>query len=99
MGNAAGRAQRPAEAHVLGRVVRDYKVPSLKGVWYRSRYLHDGAAATLEELFDPDRPLDTHVRGGWRPLGEKTRAIGGHDFGLELTAEEGGQLIAFLRTL
>ncbi len=76
-----------------------YKVPSLRGVWYRGRYLHDGAAATLEEMFEPARLLDTHVRGGWGPPGEKTRAIKGHDFGLELTAEERGQLIAFLRTL
>jgi hypothetical protein len=76
-----------------------YKVPSLKGVWYRGRYLHDGAAATLEEMFDPDRLKDTHVRGGWTPLGEKTRAIKGHDFGLELDSVERAQLIAFLRTL
>jgi hypothetical protein len=76
-----------------------YKVPSLKGVWYRGRYLHDGAAATLEELFDPDRLRDTHVRGGWTPLGEKARAISGHDFGLELEPAERAQLIAFLRTI
>jgi hypothetical protein len=76
-----------------------YKVPSLRGVWYRGRYLHDGAAATLEEMFDPGRLQDTHVRGGWAPLGEKTRAIQGHDFGLELEPAERVQLIAFLRTL
>lgn len=76
-----------------------YKVPSLRGVWYRGRYLHDGAAATLEEMFDPNRLNDTHVRGGWTPLGAKTRAIKGHDFGLELAPEERAQLIAFLRTL
>jgi mono/diheme cytochrome c family protein len=44
-----------------------YKVPSLKGVWYRGRYLHDGAAGSLEEMFDPDRLRDTHTPGGWRP--------------------------------
>jgi hypothetical protein len=32
-----------------------YKVPSLKGVWYRGHYLHDGSVASLEEMFDPDR--------------------------------------------
>jgi mono/diheme cytochrome c family protein len=76
-----------------------YKVPSLRGVWYRGRYLHDGAAATLEEMFDPNRLNDTHVRGGWAPLGVKARAIKGHDFGLELEPEERAELIAFLRTL
>jgi len=30
-----------------------YKVPSLKGVWYRSRLLHDGSLASLEEMFEP----------------------------------------------
>ena len=26
--------------------------PSLKGVWYRGHYLHDGTVASLEELLD-----------------------------------------------
>jgi mono/diheme cytochrome c family protein len=76
-----------------------YKVPSLKGVWYRGYYLHDGAVASLEELFDPDRLKDTHTPGGWRPPGVKTRAIPGHEFGLQLSAPERDQLIAYLRTL
>src|SRR5262249_51500848 len=32
-----------------------YKVPSLRGVWYRGHYLHDASVASLEEMFDPDR--------------------------------------------
>lgn len=76
-----------------------YKVPSLKGVWYRGHYLHDGAVASLEEMFDPDRLKETHVPGGWRPLDQQTHAIKGHEFGLRLTPEERAQLIAFLRTL
>jgi len=76
-----------------------YKVPSLKGVWYRGHYLHDGSAASLEEMFDPDRLKETHVPGGYMPAGAKTHAIQGHEFGLKLQPEERGQLIAFLRTL
>jgi hypothetical protein len=76
-----------------------YKVPSLKGVWYRGHYLHDGSAASLEEMFDPDRLNETHVPGGWLPLGVQTHAIPGHQFGLNLKLEERAQLIAFLRTL
>jgi mono/diheme cytochrome c family protein len=76
-----------------------YKVPSLKGVWYRGHYLHDGAVASLEEMFDPDRLNDTHTPGGWRPPGVQTRAISGHEFGLRLSAQERQQLIAYLRTL
>jgi hypothetical protein len=76
-----------------------YKVPSLKGVWYRGRYLHDGSAASLEEMFDPDRLKDTHRPGGFTPPDKPQRAIQGHEFGLKLSAEERKQLIAFLRTL
>jgi hypothetical protein len=76
-----------------------YKVPSLKGVWYRGHYLHDGSVASLEEMFDPDRLKDAHLPGGWRPLGSTNRAIQGHRFGLNLNPEEREQLIAFLRTL
>ena len=76
-----------------------YKVPSLKGLWYRGHYLHDGSAASLEEMFDPNRLKDEHVPGGWTPLGTKTRAIQGHPFGLTLRGEEREQLIAFLRSL
>ena len=76
-----------------------YKVPSLKGVWYRGRYLHDGSAASLEEMFDPARLTETHLPGGWRPLGSTTRAIPGHTFGLQIKREEREQLIAFLKTL
>ncbi len=76
-----------------------YKVPSLKGVWYRGHYLHDGSAASLEEMFDPNRLKDTHEPGGWSPPGVKTRAIKGHEFGLKMPAEERQALIAFLKTL
>ncbi len=58
-----------------------YKVPSLKGLWYRGRLEHNGRAASLEEWFDP------------------ARKIQGHRFGLNLTAEERKNLIAFLRSL
>src|SRR4029450_12316453 len=46
-----------------------YKVPSLKGVWYRGHYLHDGSVGSLEEMFDPERLKPSHVPGGWMPLG------------------------------
>jgi mono/diheme cytochrome c family protein len=76
-----------------------YKVPSLKGVWYRGHYLHDGAASSLEEMFDPERLSERHVRGGFSPPGMRTKAIEGHEFGLKLTGTERKQLIAFLKTL
>ena len=60
-----------------------YKVPSLKGVWYRGPFEHNGRAATLEEWFDPARLATTP----------------GHRYGLELKPAERTVLIAFLKTL
>lgn len=76
-----------------------YKVPSLKGVWYRGHFLHDGSVASLEEMFNPARLQETHSPGGYRPPGQETKAIVGHEFGLQLSAAEREQLIAFLNTL
>ena len=76
-----------------------YKVPSLKGVWYRGHYLHDGSVGSLEEMFDSGRVTDTHKPGGFIPVGETTHAISGHEFGLRLNPGEREQLIMFLRTL
>jgi hypothetical protein len=60
-----------------------YKVPSLKGVWYRGPFQHAGAVKTLNEWFDPGR----------------VSRVPGHPFGLKLGAEDRLALIAFLETL
>jgi hypothetical protein len=60
-----------------------YKVPSLKGVWYRSPLQHGGAAGSLERWFDPTR----------------TAGIPGHPFGLDASAADRQALVAFLKTL
>jgi hypothetical protein len=76
-----------------------YKVPSLKGVWYRGPFGHNGSAATLEEWFNPERMRADYVPGGFRGYDGKARSIPGHTFGLQLSAAERRDLIAFLRTL
>jgi Cytochrome c len=76
-----------------------YKVPSLKGVWYRSMFGHSGWCATLEDWFDPERLNDDYVPTGFKPYGTKTYAVRGHEFGLDLTPQEKKDLIAFLKTL
>ena len=76
-----------------------YKVPSLKGVWYRGHYLHDGSFTTLEEMFDPARLQADFVLSGFMPPGLKTRPVRGHEFGLTLSAEDKRALMAFLRSL
>ena len=76
-----------------------YKVPSLKGVWYRTTLEHSGSIASLEEWFDPARLRADYVSKGWNPPDTTTRAIPGHPFGLNLPAEDKRALVAFLRTL
>ncbi|HEV2233295.1 MAG TPA: hypothetical protein VGV68_07815 [Terriglobia bacterium] len=76
-----------------------YKVPSLKGVWYRSMFGHSGWCATLEDWFDPRRTHDDYVPTGFKPYGAKTYPVKGHPFGLDLSAEDKKALIAFLKTL
>jgi hypothetical protein len=76
-----------------------YKVPSLKGVWYRGPFEHSGSVATLEDWFDPRRLRDDYVPTGFKGYGVKTKAVKGHEFGLGLSQEDKAALIAFLKTL
>ena len=76
-----------------------YKVPSLKGAWYRGHYGHDGAVTTLAEWFDPARLKADYVPSGWKGFRVTHRAVRGHEFGLGLPQDERDALIAFLKTL
>ncbi len=76
-----------------------YKVPSLKGVWYRGPFGHNGSAATLEDWLDPARVKPGYVPTGFKGYDGKTRSIPGHPFGLGLSPAERKDLIAFLKTL
>jgi hypothetical protein len=73
-----------------------YKVPSLRGVWYRTAFGHTGQAQTLEEWLDPARLKSGSVPKGFH-LGPGP--IEGHEFGLGLAPEDREALIAFLKTL
>ncbi len=76
-----------------------YKVPSLRGVWYRSAFEHNGSVATLEDWFDARRLRDDYVPTGFKGYGVKTRAVAGHLFGLKVSRADKDSLIAFLKTL
>ena len=76
-----------------------YKVPSLKGVWYRGPFEHNGSVATLEDWFDPRRLQNDYVPTGYKGYAVEKRAIKGHNFGLNLSPKEKRALIAFLKTL
>jgi hypothetical protein len=73
-----------------------YKVPDLRGVWYRSGFGHGGWAATLEEWLDPARLKDDYAPKGFHlALGP----VKGHPFGLTLSPDDRTALISFLKTL
>jgi len=74
-----------------------YKIPSLRGLWYRERLLHDGSV-DLEDLLDGARLRNDFVPSGFRGT-DSTRAVPGHPFGLELGPREKAALLAYLRTL
>lgn len=76
-----------------------YIVPSLKGVWYRGPFEHSGSVATLEDWFDSGRLRVDYVRTGWKSPSRTKGAVQGHEFGLDLPADDKRALIAFLKTL
>jgi mono/diheme cytochrome c family protein len=76
-----------------------YKIPSLRGVWYRPFLLHDGSVTSLEEMFDPARHDNGYEPKGWNPPQVSKRAVPGHRFGLSLSHDDKAALLAFLRSL
>jgi hypothetical protein len=89
----------PALTMTTRRGTGYYKIPSLKGVWYRGPFEHSGSVATLEDWFDPRRLRDDYVPTGFKGFGVTTRAVKGHPYGLALSAENRAALVAFLKTL
>jgi hypothetical protein len=76
-----------------------YRVPSLRGVWYRNFFGHGADVTSLEDWFDPARLRADYVPSGWKGFKQTHRAVTGHEFGLRLPAAEKRALIAFLKTL
>jgi hypothetical protein len=50
----------PGSGNRLGGPLDGLDTPSLLGVWATPPYLHDGSAATLEEVLTARNPLDQH---------------------------------------
>ena len=76
-----------------------YKVPSLRGVWYRGPFEHNGSVATLGDWFDARRLKDDYVPTGFKGADVTNRAVKGHRFGLGLSPSDRQALISFLKTL
>jgi DNA-binding beta-propeller fold protein YncE len=52
----------PAAGNRLGDTLRGFDTPTLKGIWEGGPFLHDGSAATLEEVLGKANPEDRHGR-------------------------------------
>jgi hypothetical protein len=76
-----------------------YKIPSLRGVWFRGAFFHNGNLTTLEEVLDPRRLRADYRPSGYKPPFVESMAVKGHPFGLELNAQDKNALVAFLKTL
>jgi hypothetical protein len=76
-----------------------YKITSLRGVWYHGPFFHNGELATLEDVLDPARLQDDYVPTGFKPANVPTKAVKGHDFGMDLSMKDKEALIAFLKSL
>jgi len=96
---SAIRAPGHPSSRSLGCGTDYYKVPSIKGVWYRGPFEHNRSVMALEDWFDPRRLRDDYVPTGFTGYGTQTRAVQGHEFGLKPSAADKRALIAFLRTL
>lgn len=86
----------PTLAMTTRRGTGFYKVPSLRGVWYRNAFGHGGWVDTLEDWLDPARLKDDFLPSG---PGHQKGAVQGHEFGLKLAPADKEALIAFLKTL
>jgi cytochrome c peroxidase len=71
-----------------------FKVPTLRNIEYTAPYMHNGSLATLEDVLQ-------HYTSGMKPSKTVDSAFCKNNgtFGIDLTADEQKNLIAFLKTL
>jgi YVTN family beta-propeller protein len=66
---------KPASGKRLGGNLAGLDTPGLKGLWDTAPYLHDGSAATLEDVLVAANPEDRHGRTGGLTAGERSDLI------------------------
>ncbi len=89
----------PSLALLTRRGTGYYKVPSLRGAWYRGMFGHGGCCATLEDWFDGRRLQPDYVATGFKGSKNYPVDAGGHLFGTRLAVTDKEDLIRFLKTL
>ncbi|MDB5049142.1 MAG: hypothetical protein JWO30_2213 [Fibrobacteres bacterium] len=62
---------KPTSGKRLGGPLKGLDTPGLKGLWDTAPYLHDGSAATLEEVLVSSDPSDRHGVTGHLTVGER----------------------------
>lgn len=85
LGPSGHGAEEVRQTGAAAQGVHGFNVPSLLGIGLGAPYLHNGAAATLEELFDPEGAFGDHLRAGNQVFVP--------------TATQVRDLVAFLRTI
>lgn len=78
-----------------------YRALDLHGVWLSPPYLHNGSVPTLDDLLRPaaERPT-TFMRGSFTvDTTQRANGNGGHEFGVDLSADEKTALVAYLKSL
>jgi DNA-binding beta-propeller fold protein YncE len=66
---------RPQSGKRLGGPLAGLDTPGLKGLWDSAPYLHDGSAATLEEVLTTANPQDRHGRTSGLPESDRNDLI------------------------
>jgi hypothetical protein len=89
----AGLALKPRKGAGL------YRVPALRGVWYRPLFGHRGWVNSLEDWLSPNRLESDFILTGWVGPEGSPRAVPGHPYGTDLSDDDRQALMALLRTL
>lgn len=84
----------PALANGSARGTGRYRPSALVRVRDAGPYLHQGAIATLDDLFDPER-----LSPGWSRGTLGAGPVYGHEYGLRWSVGERRAIVAWLRTL
>jgi hypothetical protein len=66
---------KPTSGHRLGGDLMGLDTPGLKGLWDTAPYLHDGSAATLEDVLVAANPEDRHGRTSGLTAAERADLI------------------------
>jgi hypothetical protein len=89
----------PALALDTRRGTGYYRVPALNGLWYRGLFGHNGSVGDMGQWLATDRLRKDFFSTGFGGLSGPQGAVKGHEYGLNLNAQDMSALFGYLRTL